>query len=352
MQVKFGQTRFTHRFLLADVANPILGMDFFTKFNLLISPPSHKVLFLSNLDDVLQNTPQGSPLSAIKVSPPQGPPLLASQPAAQQVDSTPLPTQVEQLLLEFPGLLNKGNGTPHPKHGVEHVIETTGRPVFAKARRLDPDKLRTAKDEFRKLELAGIIRRSDSPWASPLHMVKKSDGSWRPCGDYRRLNNITTDDRYPLPNMQDLSSKLAGCTVFSRLDLVKGYHQVPLAAADVPKTAIITPFGLYEYVFMSFGLKNAAQSFQRLMDRLLADIPHAFVYLDDILIGTPDVASHLAALRQVFGVLDSNGLTINFGKCDFLKEEIDFLGHRVSAAGVTPLGGHVDAIRLVPRPTT
>ena len=81
--------------------------------------------------------------------------------------------------------------------------------------------------------------------------------------------------------------------------------------------AIITPFGLYEYVFMSFVLKNAAQSFQRLMDHLLADIPHAFVYLDDILIGTPDVTSHLA-LRQVFGVLDSNGLTINFGKCDFL----------------------------------
>ena len=81
--------------------------------------------------------------------------------------------------------------------------------MFAKARRLDPDKLRTAKEEFRKLELAGIIRRSDSPWASPLHMVQKSVGSWRPCGDYRRLNNITTDDRYPLPNMQDLSSKSA-----------------------------------------------------------------------------------------------------------------------------------------------
>ena len=347
LQVKFGQTRFTHRFLLADVANPILGMDFFTKFNLLISPPSHKVLFLSTLDDVLQSPPQGSPQN-----PPQGSPLRASQPAAHQVDSPTLPSQVEQLLRDFPGLLQSGSGTPHPKHGVEHVIETTGRPVFAKHRRLDPDKLRIAKEEFRKLELAGIIRRSDSPWASPLHMVKKTDGSWRPCGDYRRLNNITTDDRYPLPNMQDLSSKLAGCTVFSRLDLVKGYHQVPLAAADIPKTAIITPFGLYEYVFMPFGLKNAAQSFQRLMDRLLTDIPHAFVYLDDILIGTPDVASHLAALRQVFDVLDSNGLAINFGKCDFLQEEINFLGHRVSAAGVTPLGGHVEAIRDVPRPTT
>ena len=84
--------------------------------------------------------------------------------------------------------------------------------------------------------------------------------------------------------MQDLSGKQVGCTVFSMLDLVKGYHQVPVADADVPKTAIITPFGLYEYIFMPFGLKNTAQSFQRLMDRLLADIPHAFVYLDDILL--------------------------------------------------------------------
>ena len=93
-------------------------------------------------------------------------------------------------------------------------------------------------------------------------MVIKSDGSWRPCGDYRRLNTNTTDNRYPRPNMQDFSSKLAGCTVFSRLDLVKGYHQVPVVAADVPKTAIITPFGLYEYIFMTLGLKNTVQSFQ------------------------------------------------------------------------------------------
>ena len=137
-----------------------------------------------------------------------------------------------------------------------------GGPEFARHCRLDLDKLRTAKEEFRKLELAGIIPRSDSPWASLLHMVKKSDGTWQPCGDYRRLNNITTPDRYPLPNMQDLGHKLAGCRVFSRLDLVKGYHQVPVADTDVQKTAIITPFGLYEYLYMPFGLKNAAQSFQ------------------------------------------------------------------------------------------
>jgi hypothetical protein len=140
----------------------------------------------------------------------------------------------------------------------------TGRHVFAKACRLDTDKLRQAEAEFRMLEAAGIIRHSDSPWSSPLHMVRKKDRSWRPCSDYRRLNLARTHDRYPLPSILDLSNKLHGCKFFSCIDLVKGYHQIPMAAQDVAKTAIITPFGLFEYLFI--GLRNAAQTFQRFMD--------------------------------------------------------------------------------------
>ncbi len=135
------------------------------------------------------------------------------------------------------------------------------RPVFAKVRRLAPDKKRIDEAEFKKLEASGIIRRSNSAWASPLHMVPKEDSSWQPCGDYRQLNTITTPNSYPLPNMQDLTNGLDGCSVFSKIDLVKGYHQVPIAATDIPKTAIIRPFGLFEYLFMGFGLRNAAQTF-------------------------------------------------------------------------------------------
>jgi hypothetical protein len=99
-------------------------------------------------------------------------------------------------------------------------------------------------------------------------MVPQKDGSWRPCGNYRRLNLATTPDKYPLPNMQDLSNGLDGCsTIFSKIYLVKGYHQIPVATEDIPKTAIITPFGLFEYLFTPFGLSNAAQTFQRMMDR-------------------------------------------------------------------------------------
>jgi hypothetical protein len=115
--------------------------------------------------------------------------------------------------------------------------------------------------EFKQLEEDDIIQRSTSPWSSPLHMARKADGSWRPCGDFRRLNLVTEPDVFPLPNMLDFAAKAAGCTVFSKIDLRKGYHQIPVNPADVQKTAITTPFGLFEYKRMPFGLRNAGPSF-------------------------------------------------------------------------------------------
>jgi hypothetical protein len=216
--------------------------------------------------------------------------------------------------------------------------------VFAKALRLDLDKLRQAEAEFRELEAAGIILRSDSPWSSPLHMVRKKDGSWRPCGDYRRLNLAMTHDRYPLPSILDLSNKLHSCKFFSCIDLVKGYHQIPMAAQDVAKTVIITPFGLFEYLFMPFGLRNAAQTFQRFMDSLFKHLPFVFCYLDDIIIASHTLEEHHEHLRQIFTILQENGLQINPANCLFAAAAVEFLGHRVDQDGVRPLQRHVQAI--------
>jgi hypothetical protein len=195
-----------------------------------------------------------------------------------------------------------------------------------------------------ELERLGILRRSSSPWASPLHMVPKADGTWRPCGDYRRLNTITVPDQYPLPNLQDLSARLHGCKFFSKLDLVKGYHQIPMNGDDIPKTVIITLFGLFEYMYMPFGLRNAAQSFQRLMDTLFCHLDFIFVYLDDLLIFSRTRKEHLAHLRTVFAILAKNGLRIKPAKCTFFASAVDYLGHRVTASGVASLHSHVKPI--------
>ena len=242
---------------------------------------------------------------------------------------------IAKLLAEFSDVCNNSKLLPPAKHEVLHEIETSGRPVASKYRRLDAEKLAAAKAEFRSLEQQGIVRRSSSSWASPLHMVKKSDGSWRPCGDFRRLNLQTEPDKYSVPNIADLAAKLHGARVFSKLDLRKGYHQVPMKPADVPKTAICTPFGLFEFLRMPFGLKNAGQTFQRMMDDILGDLDYCFIYMDDLLIASPDEATHVLHLREVLSRLQAAGLVLNVEKCQFGVKSVEYLGHGCPWRGST-----------------
>ena len=158
-----------------------------------------------------------------------GPPAaqqdLPEPPAAKQGPSSTashhLSSKEAALLTEFADVLNAEGRLPPSTHGVERLIVTEGHPVTAKFQRLDNVKMAAAKEEFHRLEKEGIIHRSHSDWASPLHMVQKADASWRPCGDYRCLNLLTESDCYPLPNMADITNSLAGATVFSKLDLKK-----------------------------------------------------------------------------------------------------------------------------------
>ena len=256
------------------------------------------------------------------------------------------------LLEAFPAVLNVGKDLPEVKHDVEHVIVTQGRPVAGRYRRLDPARLEAAKKEFLDLERQGIVRRSSSNWASPLHMVMKQDGTWRPCGDFRRLNLQTEADRYTCPNMADLTGRLAGCTIFSKLDLRKGYHQVPVESSSIKKTAIITPFGLFEFLRMPFGLRNAGQTFQRMMDRVLQGLDYCFCYLDDVLVASATREEHVLHLKQTLERLQKHGLVLNGEKCVLGVAEVEYLGHVVSASGIKPLPSNVDSLQEYPRPGT
>ena len=170
-------------------------------------------------------------------------------------------------------------------------------------------------------------------------MVPKPSEGWRPCGDYHRLNQITTDDRYPLPHIHDFNTRLAGAKIFSKIDLIRGYHQIPMAEDSIAKTSIATSFGL-----------NAAQTFQRLMNSIFPHLDFVFAYLDDILVASKSPAKHYDHLRQIFTLLSSNGLIIQKSKCIFGVQELAYLGHLITAEGVRPFPSRIEAIRNFPTP--
>ncbi|GBM69552.1 Transposon Ty3-G Gag-Pol polyprotein [Araneus ventricosus] len=265
-----------------------------------------------------------------------------------------------KLLLKFSDITKPSQPKPQGDHASqygaqcyalhEHHIETRGPPVFCKARRFDPEKLQAAKREFQYMVSQGWCRPSKSAWASPLHMVPKKD-YWRPFGDYRRLNNQTIPDRFPIPHVHDFAHNLFNKKFFSTIDLVRAYPQIPVAAVDVPKTAVITTFGLFEFLFMPFGLCNAAQTFQHFMYEIVGDLDYCFVYLDDALIASTD-ESDLKHLDEVSRRSQKYGLVVNTEKCVFGQLSVKFLGYLISEKAIEPLPDRVKAINEFQQPKT
>ena len=235
LQLSFAGSKYKWDFIVgvANVSSSIIGADFLANFNLLVNMANRCLVNASTsiaaapADLALQITDTSDAYSSLKSSYPE----------------------VFRPILHL---------TPRTsaEHGIYRHIKTSGLPIFSKFRRLAPDKLQAAKKIFRDMETMGICQKASSPCASPLHIVTKKDGSLRPCGDYQRLNMVTEPDHYPLPNIADVTTYLHGAKIFSKLDLLKGYYQVPMHPDDIPKTAITTPFSTYTFNYSCFGLRN------------------------------------------------------------------------------------------------
>lgn len=239
---------------------------------------------------------------------------------------------------------------------VTHPITVTdSQPVKIPHRRIPPNQISEVKQHIEKLLNQGVIRKSTSPYASPVVIVRKKDKSIRLCVDYRALNSKTVKDAYPLPRIEDSLDILNGAKYFSSIDLIQGYHQVAVREEDIPKTAFrVGTGGLYEYVRMPFGLCNSPATFQRLMEACLGDenFNILVLYLDDILVFSRTIEEHIDRLDQVFMKLKSNGLKIKPTKCHFFQKEIRFLGHIVSERGVSTDPDKTAVIESWPIPTT
>ncbi|CAM4531345.1 unnamed protein product [Caretta caretta] len=244
------------------------------------------------------------------------------------------------------------SATPGLTERAYHSIDTgNAHPIRVQPYRVSPQAKTAIEREIQDMLQMGVIRPSESAWASPVVLVSKPDGEIRFCVDYRKLNAVTRPDNYPMPRTDELLEKLGRAQFISTLDLTKGYWQVPLDESAKERSAFITHLGLYEFNVLPFGLRNAPATFQRLVDGLLAGLgEYAVAYLDDVAIFSDSWADHLEHLQKVLERIREAGLTVKAKKCQIGLNRVTYLGHQVGQGTISPLQAKVDAIQKWPVP--
>ena len=329
VQINVENKSFTHTAVVGDVVHPIIGMDFLAEptNKFMIDPRRRKIIVGSSSD-----------CSAV-----------VSRMSLEDCEA-----KARNIMQKFPSIVQGCVGRVKPMISPFRIETGDSIPIYFNARPLFGDKKAQIEAELSKWEEEGIIEPVTGPveWASPLHAVRKSDNSWRVCGDFRALNKVTKADRYPLPSLASFNEEMHGCQVFSKIDLRRAYHQVPVAEQDQMKTVINTTKGLFKFVRMPFGLKNAGACFQRNIHMILKGLTFLFVYMDDVIVASKTTLEHLQHLEVLFGILEKHQILINSKKCEFAKSTLTFLGHVVNSKGIQIPEERVKALRNFPVPKT
>lgn len=263
-----------------------------------------------------------------------------------------------ELCVQYSDIFHLPNDQLTCTSALNHRIKTmTDTPIHTKSYRFPECHKKEVQTQIDKMLDQGIIEPSLSPWSSPIWVVpKKVDSTgqrkWRIVIDYRKLNDVTIGETYPIPQISEILDQLGNSKYFSTLDLTSGFHQIPISSEDAPKTAFSVPQGHYQFNRMPFGLKNAPSTFQKLMNNCLSGLQgtRCFVYLDDIVLYSHDLSSHINNLKAVFERLRQFNLKLQPDKCEFLRKEVAYLGHIISEDGVRPNPEKTKAVENFPTP--
>nr|GFA25240.1 putative reverse transcriptase domain-containing protein [Tanacetum cinerariifolium] len=331
----------------------IIGMDWLAKYQAVIMcaekiiriPWGNETLIIHGYGSNQGNATRLSIISCTKTEKyvKKGFPIFLAHITTKEVEDKSKKKRLEDvpIVRNFPEVFPKELPGLPPTRPVEFQIDLIpgAAPLARAPYRLAPSEMKELAEQLKELSDKGFIRPSSSPWGAPVLFVKKKDGSFRMCIDYRELNKQTVKNRYPLPRIDDLFDQLQGSSVYSKIDLRLGYNQLRVREEDIPKTAFRTRYGHYEFQVMPFGLTNAPAVFMDLMNRVCKPYLDKFVivFIDDILIYSKDEKGHEEHLKVILELLKKEELYAKIFKCEFWIPKVQFLGHVIDSQGI-----HVD----------
>ncbi|XP_066585178.1 uncharacterized protein [Prorops nasuta] len=318
----------------------LLGRDYIIKYGMNIPLGNTNELFVSGKPSVDEHDSFEDQLMLIDVNP-----------TVDTADVLNINKDADRELVDRLKQIHRDIDNTHSPR-IEHDFEMSinlknTQPITFRPRRLsfaEKEKLREILDDLLK---DGIIRPSESPYTSPIVLVRKKDGSITLCVDYRELNKITIKDNFPTPLIEDHLDRLRNKTLFSKLDLKNGFFHIKMSEDSIKYTSFVTPWGQFEYTRMPFGLTNAPRTFRRFLSRVfksLIERDRMLLYADDILVGSQDRNEHLETLREIFTLAKRHNLKFRLDKCTFLNPEITYLGYTIDHNGIRPSGEHVESI--------